>query len=291
MTKRSIKVIKTGQGSLSLEMQKLGFTDYEARVYISLLTSAPATAYEVSKNSGIPRSNTYNTIDSLVQRGFLQPVSRDPVCYAAVSYKVLLDRILSSTRAVCDDLSARFSALERPVNSDVVWTARGEAPVYEKLRSMIADAADNIWIKASEDILRTLAPELKAAAKRGVQMIIVLFGTNTAEFKFGRKVLVIPHEGDGKRNGVADNLFTIAADHREVLAANLGTDIYATFTENPMIVTTAETMIRHEYYLAEMFASMGPQIDSTFGPHLQSLRRRCFTAEQYQRFRTSLGIE
>jgi sugar-specific transcriptional regulator TrmB len=291
MTKQPIKVIKTGQDSLSLEMQKLGFTDYEARVYIYLLTSPPATAYEVSKNSGIPRSNTYNTIDSLVQRGVLQPVSRDPDRYAAIEYPVLLDRILSSTRAVCNDLSSRFSALDRPVNSGVVWTARGEANVYEKLRSMIAAASDNIWIKASEEILRALSPDLKAAAKRGVQTIIVLFGVDPTEFKFGRKSVAILHEGNGKRNGVADNLFTIAIDHREVLAASLGADIYATFTENPTIVTMAETMIRHEYYLAEMFVAMGPEIDANFGPHLQSLRHRCFTAEQYERFRTSLGME
>ena len=290
MTQQSIKVVKTGQDNLSLEMQKLGFTDYEARIYIYLLTSAPATAYEVSKNSGIPRPNTYNTIDSLVQRGVLQPVSRDPVRYAAVEYRVLLDRILNSTRTVCEDLSARFSALERPMNSGIVWTAHGEAHVYEKLRSMIGGACDKILIKASDTVLRTIAGDLKAAGRRGVQMTIVLFGTDPKEFRFNRKTVAILHEGDGKRNGVADNLFTIAVDHREVLAASLDGEIHATFTENPIIVTMAETMIRHEYYLAEMFTSMGGEIDQRFGPHLKALRRRCFTDDQFVRFQESLGL-
>ena len=35
-------------------LRSLGFTEYEAKVYLALVQSAPATAYEISHRSGVP---------------------------------------------------------------------------------------------------------------------------------------------------------------------------------------------------------------------------------------------
>ena len=49
-------------------LRQLGFTDYEARIYVQLLKTNPATAYEVSKATGVPRANTYAALEALAQR-------------------------------------------------------------------------------------------------------------------------------------------------------------------------------------------------------------------------------
>jgi len=46
-------------------MKKLGFSEYESRVYLSLLTHYPVNGYTLSKNSGIPRSRIYEVLESL----------------------------------------------------------------------------------------------------------------------------------------------------------------------------------------------------------------------------------
>jgi Cd2+/Zn2+-exporting ATPase len=38
------------------ELTAIGFTEYEARVYLTLLRENPATGYQLGKTSGIPRS-------------------------------------------------------------------------------------------------------------------------------------------------------------------------------------------------------------------------------------------
>ena len=43
----------------------VGFTSYEARVYRALLTGSPATAYEISKVSGVPHAKVYETVRRL----------------------------------------------------------------------------------------------------------------------------------------------------------------------------------------------------------------------------------
>jgi hypothetical protein len=51
----------------SKELQELGFTDYEAKIYISLLQSSPVTAYEISKNP-LFWGGTKNQVSSLEQK-------------------------------------------------------------------------------------------------------------------------------------------------------------------------------------------------------------------------------
>ena len=48
---------------------KIGFTEYEAKVYLALLRKHPATGYQLSKESGVPRSMVYEALKRLHARG------------------------------------------------------------------------------------------------------------------------------------------------------------------------------------------------------------------------------
>lgn len=51
------------------QLTALGLTEYEARVYLALLTDHPATGYQISKLAGIPRSMVYEALGRLEARG------------------------------------------------------------------------------------------------------------------------------------------------------------------------------------------------------------------------------
>lgn len=51
--------------------QKLGFNEYEAKSYVALVKLGPATAYQVSKASGIPRARIYDVLNTLVEKGIV----------------------------------------------------------------------------------------------------------------------------------------------------------------------------------------------------------------------------
>jgi len=50
-------------------LKKLGFTEYEAKVYLALLSKHPATAYTISKASGVPHSRVYDIARRLIKKG------------------------------------------------------------------------------------------------------------------------------------------------------------------------------------------------------------------------------
>ena len=285
------KTDSTPTRGILADLRTLGFTDYEAKVYLALVEGSPATAYEISHSSGVPRPNTYSALRALAARSAVMPVSENPVRYVPQAPDRLFKSIASQTGRLCSDLSDRLSELAGSPQDQYVWNLRGEAEVHSKLEEMITNAKQDIWIKAAPETLRVHKAALRAAAsKRRVRLMVILFGDDPGEFRFNRRCEIYVHEGSGVRMGTADNLFTIAIDHNEMLTANMDGDIYAAHTANSAVVKMALSLIRHDYYMAEIFHQFIDQIDEVFGPHLRDLRLRSYTAEQIESFSEKTGL-
>lgn len=274
--------------ALLADFQRLGFSEYEARIYLNLLKSPSVTAYEVSKETGLPRSNTYAALESLTKKLAVQPVSENPVRYVPVEPSTLLGHWSREANAVCDRLEKGLRHLERESSVDVVWTIVGQANITAKIGEMIDGAEQHIWIKAAEDVLNRHSEQLRRAAKRGVEILIILFGSDVTPFVYGPTCSVYLHEGNGMRMGGADNLFTITSDYKTALTARLAGDMLGAYTVSEPVVRMAESLIRHDYYLAEIFKHFGKEIDATFGPILYALREKTFSSEQFSLLRDNM---
>jgi sugar-specific transcriptional regulator TrmB len=272
------------------DLRRVGFTDYEARIYVQLLRQSPATAYEIAKRAGVPRPNTYQALEALTQRRAVLPVSENPARYVAADPQQLFDTIARQTKSLCADLAKRLSAVSSPPDDQYVWTLRGDASVHDKIDALIEDAREVLWIKAADDVLHRHVDALRAAAQRGVEALIVLFGFDAAEFQFNERWRVYIHESNGVRMGTADNLFTISVDRTAMLTARMDDEVVAAHTRNKPIVNLAQSLVRHDYYMAEIFAQFGPQIEATFGLHLRDLRLACFSPAEILSFKERTGL-
>ena len=262
------------------DLQLLGFSEYEARTYLTLLQVRPATAYEISRDAGLPRANTYSALEILTKKLAVQPVSENPVRYVPVEPAVLLGRMSREVKDVCERLKSNLRNVSKKEEFDVVWRLEGAANVDHKIKELIDGAQRHVWIKAASDILLPHSSELKRAATRGVHILIILFGSDTKPFAFGRNCEVYLHEGNGMRMGGADNLFTITVDYKTALTASVAGEVVGSLTRSEPVVRMAETLIRHDYYITEIFNRFGKEIDREFGPFLVSLRRKTFSPEQ-----------
>lgn len=270
------------------DLQRLGFSEYEASAYISLLQASPATAYEISKRCGLPRANTYGALEGLAKKRAVQPVSENPARYVPVDPAVLLGEISDDISNTCGRLKQSLDNLGAEEDPNVVWSIEGQDRIQEKINELIDGASEHIWIKASTDILRTYAARMKKAAARGVKLIFVVFGEDPGFLRFGPHSKIYLHEGNGLRVGGADNLFTLAIDYRVALTANLGETLTGAYTTHAAIVRMAETLIRHDIYMAEMMTAFGDQMEKKFGKGLVNLRKQLFSPEQMVLLRANM---
>lgn len=281
------KTRNTARSDVMDRLADLGFTNYEALAYLSLLDAHPATAYEISKRGALTKANVYTALASLVEKGAVQPVSSEPVRYAPVDPAALFGTIAKSTAAICKDLASALTTRERRKALDYVWIIAGEERLHDKIVKMIEAAQQQIWIKAAHHLLEPHVESLKAAMARGVELLVILFGgaADAKRLGLGARAQLYLHEGSGDMLAVGSTQFVLAADWGDTLIADFAADPQGAYTRSQPVVFMAETMIRHEVYLAEVINAFGPEIEKRFGKDLLSLRQKYLPAPLLREFR------
>lgn len=74
-------------------MKDYQFSEYETLVYIALLRQCNQTGYEVSKNSGVPRSKVYNILKILLKKEVIICSVTNPVLYIAQPVEKLIEKL------------------------------------------------------------------------------------------------------------------------------------------------------------------------------------------------------
>jgi sugar-specific transcriptional regulator TrmB len=157
------------------KIQQLGFTSYEAKAYVSLLRNNPVTRYELSKNSGVPRSAIYGVIRKLENMGAVNALYSEPEQYVplppAQFLQMLHDRYAMRVKNARDILKGVESSLEE----DHLWNIVGYQNMLHKATDIINEAKSSLYLSLWNRELQLLKTELKHASDRGVSIIIFSF--------------------------------------------------------------------------------------------------------------------
>lgn len=177
-------------GRLARLLVELGLTLNEARVYLSLLRAAPASAAEVAAGAGVPRPKVYEALRSLELRGFCSAGGDRVARYVAVAPELALpawlrhreqERRLAAERD--EQLAERVVALlpkgaepagGRPI--DYMETVFGRARTSDALERLIGAAERSVHMMQQPPFLqprsRWNVAEVEAV-ERGVEVCVL----------------------------------------------------------------------------------------------------------------------
>lgn len=88
---------------------------YETKVWLALLSKGLASAGEVADISGVPRSRTYDVLESLEKRGFAIVKIGKPVKYLGVKPEVILEKLKNNVKK---DAEERVESLSKVKDTD-----------------------------------------------------------------------------------------------------------------------------------------------------------------------------
>ncbi len=166
---------------------------YEVRVWTALLSRGVSTAGELSNISDVPRSRTYDILETLEKKGFIVMKLGKPIKFIALKPEEVIERVKKNLikdaderskrlerlkgEEVLDELNTLFTQGVKFVEpSDLSGSLRGRQNVYNHLDMMIRDAEDTITIVTTAPglnrKLEALMPGLEKAKKRGVKIRI-----------------------------------------------------------------------------------------------------------------------
>ena len=184
---------------------------YEVKVWTALLSRGTSTAGELSNISDVPRSRTYDILESLEKKGFIIMKLGKPIKFVALKPEEVVERVkknlmrdakekskrLETLRGdeVLEELSTLFTKGIKFVEpSDLSGSLRGRQNLYNHLDMMIRDAEKTITIITTEEglnrKLEAIMPSLEKCKKRGVKVRIAapINGNNLKVAKEFKKV-------------------------------------------------------------------------------------------------------
>ena len=181
---------------------------YETKVWVALLSKGIASAGEVAELSGVPRSRTYDVLESLEKRGFAIVKIGKPVKYIAVKPTEVIEKIKANTMTDAQERikslvnlkeTQEYNELEQiytagidPIRSqDITGALRGRSNIIAKLREMIDNAKKEVFVCTSvtdfEDKSRVLIPVIEKANKKDIKIKLALSGEPEKIKKFNIK--------------------------------------------------------------------------------------------------------
>jgi sugar-specific transcriptional regulator TrmB len=166
---------------------------YEVKVWTALLSRGTSTAGELSSISDVPRSRTYDILESLEKKGFIIMKLGKPIKFVALKPEEVVERVKKNLMKdakektqrletlhgdeVLEELSDLFTKGIKFVEpSDLSGSLKGRQNLYNHLDMMIRDAEKTITLVTTAEglsrKLEVLMPSLEKCKKRGVKIRI-----------------------------------------------------------------------------------------------------------------------
>lgn len=239
-------------------LQALGFTGYEARAYLALLHGGVLNGYEIAKASGIPRANVYAVIERLVQRGVVLPADApDATRYTAVPPPELLRQLAVEQRRAVRRAREALAGLSAQPTPAAVYNLKDEA-LTAAGRRLIDGCRQHLLVAIQPQEATTLAPALRAARERGVEITTLCL--EACERECGGC------QGEIHRYALAPGgdrrWLLLVADGAQVLIAECGDGRgQAALTRQPLVVELAAAYIRQSLTLAVLGSELAGKFE------------------------------
>ncbi|HEA46646.1 MAG TPA: TrmB family transcriptional regulator [Candidatus Pacearchaeota archaeon] len=170
---------------------------YETKVWLALLGKGVASAGEVAEISRVPRSRTYDVLESLEKKGFAIIKLGKPVKYLGVKPNMILEKLKNNVRSDAEErivtlgnikTTEEFSKLESlykegidPVKrEDLSSAVKGKSNISNYLKEILNNAEKEVIICTNaEDVsskLKLFQQTIESLGKGKVKIKIALSG-------------------------------------------------------------------------------------------------------------------
>jgi sugar-specific transcriptional regulator TrmB len=189
-------------------LKDLGFTEYEAKIYLALVYLKKADTKTISKETGIQQTKAYPIAKQLVEKGMVKIISGHPIMFEVVEPSLAFSKVLEdfekkkeNIKNVIAELQEEFQKAQK-LGEEEIATYMNFEVLKKELQKSDTAAKKEICIYSRFRIVDSdLMESLEKAIKRKVKVKVVgAVRDQTSELnayaykKIGCEVKVLPPE-------------------------------------------------------------------------------------------------
>jgi len=181
---------------------------YETKVWLALLSKGVSSAGEIAEMSGVPRSRTYDVLESLEKRGFAIEKLGKPVKYLAVKPSAVLEKIKNNTMKDAEEKldvlsklkdtkeyeelqSLHTTGMEPIKNQELSTSIRGRSNLYSQIKDTLDSADDSVYLATSSFELNSkqkmFSDSFDKLKKRNVDIKVIISDDEVEAKKLSKK--------------------------------------------------------------------------------------------------------
>ena len=181
-------------------LKEFGLTEYEVKVYVSLVESGTQAASELSRTASIPYSKIYEILGNLERKGWVETEQGRPSKYypkapstALESSKARLETTLRSSQSdAMEELQPLYEKKGVREKPDI-WIVRGQNNILDKIRETLGRTRRELFVAmpvAPDPIVSIALPILALMKDKGVKVSVMVPQTTSRETLRKLKTLV-----------------------------------------------------------------------------------------------------
>ncbi|MCX6709830.1 MAG: hypothetical protein NTV63_02640 [Candidatus Woesearchaeota archaeon] len=176
-----------------MKLKDFGLNTYEARLWVALLSRGVSTAGELSDIANVPRSRSYDVLESLEKKGFIIMKLGKPIKYLAVTPEEVIERV---KKGITEDMEEKTGLIEEFSKSEVLTelnslykggiemvdatekcgTIRGRGHIDNQVEALIKGAEKRVIMQTTASSLERDAQKLletfRKIKARGVKITV-----------------------------------------------------------------------------------------------------------------------
>jgi sugar-specific transcriptional regulator TrmB len=180
---------------LLAKLKDFGLNSYESKLWTAILSRGISTAGELSDIANVPRSRSYDVLESLERKGFIITKLGKPIKYIAVPPSEVIERVKKRVKEDADYKSKTLESLrgsevldelnnlhKKGVDvvgpGEITGTIKSRTNLHNQLETMIRNASSSVVFVTTEAgfirKIEALQPLLEQAKARGVNIRFVV---------------------------------------------------------------------------------------------------------------------
>jgi HTH-type transcriptional regulator, sugar sensing transcriptional regulator len=245
------------------DLKLIGFTDYEAKIYIALVKKNPLTGSEVSRLSRVPTSKVYTNLEKLVQKNVVSLILGDSVQYVPLDPFELITRYKQSMLSSLERVEKELLTIKDCRETDqFLWNIQDYDVFIQKAKDMITRAEESLWVVLWSSELNKLSHHItQTVQEKNISIRIMSDQQNHA-----LETYLFTHFPLFKQGSVSRPMIVIS-DESEVLIGLSEDNCHAIWSTNPVLLEMALTHIKHEYAIYQLAQKIGEEEMKRYDTH------------------------
>lgn len=196
--------------SFAERLMEFGLTRQEAGIYGCLLVEGKSTGYEVAKQLGISRSNAYNSLASMTDKGAAYLVEEGTTRkYAPVP----LDEFCKNRIHRLEE-SKRWLTGHMPVEKtcdDGYITIEGAEHILDKIRNLLLKTEERVYISCASNYLLLFIHEVEQLIRERKKVVVI----TDQPVSFGNARVYVGASRGTQIGVIADSKYVLTGEYGE----------------------------------------------------------------------------